>query len=608
MKKSLSILLALVMILSIFTVIPFSVSAEEVDLAVTGHTYASNWREWSQGGSDHGDQNYGMVAFGCWVVAMSKMMMETGIAPSGFNPDVLYWWERNNGYVPNTDYDISQLNGQYAPIAYAKTQGKTLEYVETKNDASDNDLWNYINNNYYVIIKVSNMWHYVYLDKNLSKSTGTLYVMESYTTTGTKGSVPFHSSYPGVGTAYVYKYYGSAPVDPTPQGHVMSESEGAGKTIPNGDYWICSQIAQDYFIDIPLDNFDTKNYTNLQTWIWGPSFGYVPTAADAFHFEYLNNGFYRITQYNTNMAVDVSNAALERGTNIQLFASNGSNAQQWSVEKIGGGYKIRCRCNNYYMDIDKGQYSGGTNVHTWEAVNDVTQVFSFIPYDSNERPLLDGVYNIGSSLKETCFLDVESIPGRFVPYSNVQIWNSPDDRFRLEYVGDGYYRIYEATSGLAMEVIDDNSNYLFDNKNVVLNEKKNSRGQYWKIRQNTDGTFSIINKLSGYYLNVNNGSTDDATNVQLKMYNNTSAQKWYFKKVIQDTEAVILGDVDGDEDVSILDVTVIQRHLATMEIPTFNEAAADVDGDEEVTIIDATLLQRHLAGMAVPVEGIGAPK
>ena len=36
MKKGLSILLALVMVLSIFTVIPFSVSAEEADLADTG--------------------------------------------------------------------------------------------------------------------------------------------------------------------------------------------------------------------------------------------------------------------------------------------------------------------------------------------------------------------------------------------------------------------------------------------------------------------------------------------------------------------------------------------------------------------------------------------
>ena len=65
--------------------------------------------------------------------------------------------------------------------------------------------------------------------------------------------------------------------------------------------------------------------------------------------------------------------------------------------------------------------------------------------------------------------------------------------------------------------------------------------------------------------------------------------------------------MDEDEDVSIIDATLIQRHLATMPVPIFNELAADVDGDEEVTILDATLIQRHLAGIPIPVPGIGEP-
>ena len=65
---------------------------------------------------------------------------------------------------------------------------------------------------------------------------------------------------------------------------------------------------------------------------------------------------------NTNMAVDVEGASLYRGTNVQMWEINGSNAQQWSIEKADKGYKLRARCNNYYMDINDAAYSSGTNV------------------------------------------------------------------------------------------------------------------------------------------------------------------------------------------------------------------------------------------------------
>ena len=66
----------------------------------------------------------------------------------------------------------------------------------------------------------------------------------------------------------------------------------------------------------------------------------------------------------------------------------------------------------------------------------------------------------------------------------------------------------------------------------------------------------------------------------------------------------LLGDADGDCDVSILDATVIQRVLAELPVDSYNEAAADADGDGDVTILDATCIQRFLAGMPCPA-GIG---
>lgn len=62
----------------------------------------------------------------------------------------------------------------------------------------------------------------------------------------------------------------------------------------------------------------------------------------------------------------------------------------------------------------------------------------------------------------------------------------------------------------------------------------------------------------------------------------------------------MLGDTDGDGEISIVDATAIQRWLAKLPTKSFNEAAADADSDQEITIGDATAIQRYLAQLSCP--------
>ena len=69
---------------------------------------------------------------------------------------------------------------------------------------------------------------------------------------------------------------------------------------------------------------------------------------------------------------------------------------------------------------------------------------------------------------------------------------------------------------------------------------------------------------------------------------------------------ILLGDVDADDKVSVLDATAIQKKLASISVPVWIESASDVDGDGKVTVLDATYIQKWLASIEVPF-AIGEP-
>ncbi len=57
-----------------------------------------------------------------------------------------------------------------------------------------------------------------------------------------------------------------------------------------------------------------------------------------------------------------------------------------------------------------------------------------------------------------------------------------------------------------------------------------------------------------------------------------------------------IGDVDGDGDISVLDATSIQMHVASLEfIDSKKATAADTDKDGNISIMDATQIQLYIA-------------
>lgn len=124
----------------------------------------------------------------------------------------------------------------------------------------------------------------------------------------------------------------------------------------------------------------------------------------------------------------------------------------------------------------------------------------------------------------------------------------------------------------------------------------------YKIFEGTfeeDGTYYVDCLLDpdfGYWMDDNTVVTANGASVK-EAYGRMSLSVSLFTQAAP----VVLGDFDGDGEVTIIDTTYIQRYLTDKRIPdTFNVSAADVDNDNIISIIDATWIQRWLAGRSIP--------
>ncbi|MGN0450237.1 MAG: dockerin type I repeat-containing protein [Ruminococcus sp.] len=73
---------------------------------------------------------------------------------------------------------------------------------------------------------------------------------------------------------------------------------------------------------------------------------------------------------------------------------------------------------------------------------------------------------------------------------------------------------------------------------------------------------------------------------------------YYVEYTFDATKDYMLGDVNGDGKISVLDATLVQKYLAGLvTLSDTQKAAADVNGDGGVSVLDATQIQKYIAGL-----------
>ena len=307
----------------------------------------------------------------------------------------------------------------------------------------------------------------------------------------------------------------------------INYSEKAEKTISDGTYTIKSAINDKFVLDI--DNASKSNGANVQIY---QSNG---TNAQKFKVKYLNNGYYTIESVNSGKVLDVDNAGKNQGTNVQQYGANNTDAQKWIIAKnTDGTYSIVSKCNNLYLDVKDGIASSGKNIQVYGRNGTRAQKFKFEAVTNNsesnnvkpQKTIADGTYTIKSSLNTKYVFDIAW--GSTQNYGNLQLYQDStvgQQRFKVKYLGDGYYSITAAHSGRVLDVSNAGKT---NGTNVQQYSSNNSDAQKWIIAKNSDGTYSIVSKCNNLYMDVKDGIAGNNRNIQMYSGNGTKAQKFVF--------------------------------------------------------------------------------
>ena len=404
----------------------------------------------------------------------------------------------NNGY-----YTIESVNsGKVLDVDDAKkTQGTNVQQYDSNN--TDAQKWTIKKNSdgtYSLVSKCNNL--YMDVKDGIASNSRNIQV---YGGNGTK--------------AQKFKFEKVA--------DSINYSEKAEKTISDGTYTIKSAINDKFVLDI--DNASKSNGANVQIY---QSNG---TNAQKFKVKYLNNGYYTIESVNSGKVLDVDNAGKNQGTNVQQYGANNTDAQKWIIAKnTDSTYSIVSKCNNLYLDVKDGIASSGKNIQVYGRNGTRAQKFKFEAVTNNsesnnvkpQKTIADGTYTIKSSLNTKYVFDIAW--GSTQNYGNLQLYQDStvgQQRFKVKYLGDGYYSITAAHSGRVLDVSNAGKT---NGTNVQQYSSNNSDAQKWIIAKNSDGTYSIVSKCNNLYMDVKDGIAGNNRNIQMYSGNGTKAQKFVF--------------------------------------------------------------------------------
>ena len=169
--------------------------------------------------------------------------------------------------------------------------------------------------------------------------------------------------------------------------------------------------------------------------------------------------------------------------------------------------------------------SDGNTVWTYTCNQSNAQKWKLTKADN--KTIENGTYTIANSVNKNQVLTVsKESSDNFANVELDSLKNISAQRFEVEYVGNGYYKIVAEHSGKSLDILNGSEK---KNANLQQYAWNSSDAQLWKFVKADNGTYYIRSKL-GTTIGLATSNVVSGTNVCMDQVNGNNIQKWVLKK------------------------------------------------------------------------------
>lgn len=222
----------------------------------------------------------------------------------------------------------------------------------------------------------------------------------------------------------------------------------------------------------------------------------------------------------SNLVLDVKGSSKSNGANVQIYGSNSTNAQKWEMQYAGSGlYHIQSLNSKLYLG--RAGSTSGSNVAQYKSSDELSQYW-YLVQDGDGYVIL----NVTTGLA----LDVKS--GKAANGSNVQLYTpngSKAQRWVMEdtpLIKNGTYAFSSDLTVYGMLVLDVKSASKSSGANVQVYQSNGTDAQKWVLTYKGAGAYTLASKNSGLLLTVDGSSRSNGGNVVQKTNENSDYQRW----------------------------------------------------------------------------------
>lgn len=193
----------------------------------------------------------------------------------------------------------------------------------------------------------------------------------------------------------------------------LTETTSQYVNIVAGLYTIKTKLGNKMVLD--TEGNGTSNLTNIQIYKSNN------TIAQKFSIQPTGDGWYMIINPLSGKCLDVDGASTKNRTNVRLYEPNRTDAQKWRVCQVNNDYVIKSKLGNIYLDVADGLAQNRANVQIYEGNGTDAQKWLFSETSAiavmPNSITLDGV---GTTRK----LDVLYEPSNVFAANKSIIWSS----------------------------------------------------------------------------------------------------------------------------------------------------------------------------------------